>query len=239
MFKKFLNNIESIVREIAERKSLSFNERLETFNDPFAKEVEWEPAKNGGVGFRTRTMVTSGNETIKLRPSFPSLAISIGSLIIGFWLITISVTLNIPTIHNFSELFSVGYFVYYQVQNQISIEMILGVLFGLVFLILGLLCIYKLLRPVKFDRYERSFSRGYPFFRKTIVPFNDIKAIQIISEYCKGSNSSSYRSYELNLILNNKSRVTVVDHSDIYEIRRNGEEISKMLSVPVWDMTKT
>ena len=239
MIKTLLANIQKIAREAAERNRTAFDERLDAFNDDFAKELEWGPATRGGVGFRTRTMVTPGNQTIQFRPSLASFSISTGSVAIGFWLIARFVMPGISAQHYFYDPFGVIRALYYQLQHQISIGKISVTLFGLVFVVIGLISLYKLFRPVKFDGFKKTFSKGYPFFHRTLVAFDEIKAIQILSENCKDTKNNSFISYELNLVLKNKSRITVIDHSDVSEIRRNGNELSKMMFVPVWDITRT
>ena len=156
----------------------------------------------------------------------------------GFWLISRFVTPGISARHYVFDFFGAIRSMVYQLLNQTNIAKISVTLFGLVFVTIGLVCLYKLLRPVKFDSFSRSFAKGYPVFRRSLVSFDDIQAIQILSEHCRGTKSNSFTSYELNLVLKNKSRVTVVDHSDVSEIRKGGEALSKMLSVPVWDITK-
>ncbi len=239
MIKTLLANIQNIAREAAERNRIARKERLGAFKDDFAKELEWDPATRGGVGFRTRTMVIHGNGTIKFRPSLPSFAISTGSVAIGFWLIARFVMPGISARHYFYDPLGVIRALYYQLQDQMSVGKISVTLFGLVFVVIGLVGLYKLFRPVKFDGFKRTFSKGYPFLRRKLVSFDEIKAIQILSENCKDTKNNSFISYELNLVLKNKSRITVVDHSDVSEIRRSGDELSKMMFVPVWDITRT
>jgi hypothetical protein len=58
---------------------------------------------------------------------------------------------------------------------------------------------------------------------KNIVPLTQIHALQIISEWVPGKNS--YTSYELNIILKDSSRINIVDHSNIKQIRLDAEKI--------------
>ena len=244
MIEDFLSKIKNAVKELEELRRVSFNEKLDAFGSGFAKEVSWAPATRGGVGFRTRTMKQSGDQTIRFRPSSIALAISAGSTAFGLWLIARFVTPGISAEYYFLNFFGVIRAVYDRLAHQVDIAKISVTLFGLVFMTMGLVSLYKLLRPVRFDRFSRTFAKGYSFVRETSVSFNDIEAIQILSEHCRGAknnsnNSNSFTSYELNLVLKNKSRLTVVDHADVSEIRRNADVLSNMLSVPVWDITKT
>ena len=238
MIKDFLSNIRNAVQETEERHRVSLNERLDAFGDS-AKEVSWAPATRGGVGFRTRTMKQSADQTIKFSPSLIALAISVGSTAFGLWLIARFVTPGISAGYYFLNFFSVVRAVYAQLVHQVDIAKMSVTLFGLVFVTMGLVGLYKLLRPVRFDCFSRTFAKGYPFVRETSVPFSDIEAIQILAEHVRGTKNNSFTSYEFNLVLKNKSRLTVVDHSDVSEIRKNAELLAKMLTIPVWDITKT
>ncbi len=48
-------------------------------------------------------------------------------------------------------------------------------------------------------------------------------------------NKSSYYSYELNLVLNDGSRINVVDHGNLKRLRSDTQTLSQFLGKPVWD----
>ena len=62
----------------------------------------------------------------------------------------------------------------------------------------------------------------------------DIHALQLISEYCRGSKRSYY-SYELNLVLRNGRRINVMDHGDSEKLREDAKTLSQFLEKPLWD----
>jgi hypothetical protein len=242
MIKDFLKNIENIANELAQQRKISLNERLESFNNEFAKEVEWGPAVNGGVGFRTRTMVGSENEKVKFRAALLPLFIGLACLSSGFFVFFKLFHLFIPTSFHGLNLFGLVRTWYLTFMFQITsgeIEKIIALIVALVFILAGGVILYLIMRPIKFESNNFRFTKGYSWARPVEIPFKDIKAIQILSEVCRGDKGRRFRSYELNLILRSKDRVTVVDHSDINEIRRSAKVISKMLSIPVWDLTST
>lgn len=238
MIKDFLSKTRSAVQEMEACRRVAFNERMDAFGDA-AKAVSWAPATRGGVGFRTRTLRQSGDQTIRFNPSLFALAISVGSAALGLWLIARFVTPGVSARYYVLHFFSFVRVVYDQLVHSMDVAKISVTLFGLVFVVIGLVGLYKLLRPVRFDHFSRTFTKGYPLTRQTSVPFSDIEAIQIVSERCRGDENHSFTSYELNLVLKDSSRVTVVDHADVAEIRSNADVLSSMLSVPVWDITKT
>ena len=238
MIKDLLSKIRNVAQEAGARRQASFNARRDAFGDA-AKAVSWAPATRGGVGFRTRTLRQSGDQTIRFSPSLFALAISAGSAVFGLWLIARFVTPGISARYYVLHFFSFVRVVYDQLVHSMDVAKISVTLFGLVFVAIGLFGLYKLLRPVRFDHFSRTFTKGYSLIRQTSVQFSDIEAIQIVSERCRGDENHSFTSYELNLVLKDSSRVTVVDHADVAEIRSNADVLSSMLSVPVWDITKT
>ena len=64
----------------------------------------------------------------------------------------------------------------------------------------------------------------------------EIYAIQLLKEYCRG-DKSSYYSYELNLVLEDASRINVVDHGKLNLIRSDAEKLAAFLDIPLWDAT--
>jgi hypothetical protein len=55
-----------------------------------------------------------------------------------------------------------------------------------------------------------------------------------LTEYVSG-NKNSYYSYELNLVLNDGSRINVVDHGNLKQLRSDTQTLSQFLGKPVWD----
>jgi hypothetical protein len=50
-------------------------------------------------------------------------------------------------------------------------------------------------------------------------------------------NKNSYYSYELNLVLDDGSRINVVDHGNLDRLRSDAQTLSRFLDKPVWDAT--
>lgn len=74
-------------------------------------------------------------------------------------------------------------------------------------------------------------------YKNKIIPINNFYAIQIVSELVTWKNSS-YTSYELNMILKDSSRINIIDHWDLEEIRKNAFEISNKLWIKIYDITQ-
>jgi hypothetical protein len=81
---------------------------------------------------------------------------------------------------------------------------------------------------------ENSFDGS---IAKNMTSLRDIRAIQVIGENCSGSKGSRYRSYEINLVLRDASRVNVIDHGNLSQILLDAQQISARLRVPIWDVS--
>ena len=115
-------------------------------------------------------------------------------------------------------------------------------LIGLALMAVGGFLFYQGTAPIVFDQRTGFFWKG----RKTpdviigqeslkhFTELDQIHALQLISEYCRG-NKSSYYSYELNLVLEDGKRVVVVDHGSKKGIREDAGTLSEFLGKPVWD----
>lgn len=71
------------------------------------------------------------------------------------------------------------------------------------------------------------------------VPLEQIYAIQLI-KVIRGTGKYRNTNYELNLVLKNKERVNVIHNGEVRhsikaQIRKDAEELSRFLGLPVWD----
>jgi hypothetical protein len=126
--------------------------------------------------------------------------------------------------------------------------MILPLMIGLVFAGVGGVtttnCVYFGLAPIVFDKrrgeywkgrtapYEAANREGMKHYAK----LSGVRALQIIRERCTSKNSSYY-SYELNLVLDDGSRLNVVDHGNLERLREDASRLGAFLGKPVWDGT--
>ena len=71
------------------------------------------------------------------------------------------------------------------------------------------------------------------------MSFNEIYAVQLISENVYSEDKSGYRrvyrftSYELNLVLKNQERINIVDHGDKEVILFDARTISNVIGIPI------
>jgi hypothetical protein len=190
--------------------------------DPAAMQTEWTPAKRDGTNFQTQKLVEININRIEFLATNGAIAIYILFALMGL----------MTAIAFFIKLSS-GLF---------NAVMIMPLLVGLIFTIVGGCMFYFGTAPVVFDKYKGFFWKGRrspdeESDRKEIkyfIALEDIHSLQLISEYC-GSDRSPYYSYELNLVLINGSRINVVDHANLVKLREDAQTLSAFLGKPVWD----
>ncbi len=193
--------------------------------DPIAMQTDWTPAKRGGANFRTHNLVKVNSSRLEFRASMGAKLFYLIFLLIG-----IGVLIGFST----SKLSSGGL--------SVDLLRIAPILFGLTFVIVGGCLLYFGTVPIVFDNRNRAFwiGRKAPgeVFDKTelkhFAEFENIHALQLISEYCRG-DKSSYYSYELNLVLVSGKRINVVDHGSQNKLREDAAILSAFLKKPVWD----
>ncbi len=200
------------------------------FQDSLALKTQWTALKNGGTNFRTHGLVSTGSARLEFKPTpfawvfyfifiLPGAALSVGLPILFF---------------TKPDLISSD-------KNAIIVPLIIGV----VFLSIGLLMAYSGSKPIVFDQMRMLFWKGRPRGEGRIrresfseaCELSQIHALQIIAEYCRG-NKSSYYSYELNLVLEDGSRMNVVDHGSLTALKKDAQKLAGFLNVPLWDQTQ-
>jgi hypothetical protein len=193
------------------------------FGDPLALTTEWTPASRGGSNFRTHKLI----QIDSLRVEFhASAAAKVFYTIFGLAGLA------------FMVAFSAGH----RGVRAFSVDAIVPFLAGLIFATAGGAMMYTGTTPIVFDKATGYFWKGrkspqdVPDVQslKKCVQLVQIHALQLVSEYVR-SGKSSYYSYELNLVLEDASRMTVIDHGNLVRLREDARKLSEFLGKPVWD----
>ena len=100
---------------------------------------------------------------------------------------------------------------------------------------------YHFYMPCVFDKQLGIFYKSYTFKlheanrkqRDNYIPLKSIVAIQIIGEHVR-SDDGSYKSFELNLVLEDNTRKNVIDHGNLKSIIDDAHMLSEFLDVPIW-----
>jgi hypothetical protein len=185
------------------------------FGDPLALRVDWGPASRGGEGMRTHRLKAVGRDRIEFR-------MAIGPFLLSFLVLLLGVSIT-----------------YYGVSHREDHRWWMQILAGLVFFGAGTTLLVSH-RPAVFDRRIGWFYRGRrPTLPRegSVVLLSHIHALQILGEVCSGAKGGSYRSYEINIVLNDGTRHNVIDHGALSKIRVDAARLAQFLGVPVWDAT--
>lgn len=196
-------------------------------DDPIAARTEWAPARRGGASFRTRHLVEIDSHRLEFRASAVAVLFYVLFLVMGV----------VALVVFFAITFAFG-------EPSRRIFILIPLVVGAGFVCVGGGGLYFGTAPLVFDKRMGLFWRGRRTpssaldrgSAKDCVFLEDIHALQLISEYCRGENTSYY-SYELNLVLEDGKRINVVDHGDQLWLQVDAGRLSSFLNKPVWDAT--
>ncbi|MFO7937355.1 MAG: hypothetical protein R6V06_07100 [Kiritimatiellia bacterium] len=217
-----LNKIMEQVKEFAGKRERFDPSR---FNDQVALQTGWGPVKNDGINFRTHSLSKKDDWQIAFKPTIGAILFSGIFIAVSIGLISLAIIAD--------------------TKGEWSMNLLI-LLFGLVFGGIGGGMLYKFTTPIIFDKQSGTFRKGrksptqvqHPGKIKQNVWLANIHALQIISEYCRSRSNnggSSYRSYELNLVLDDSKRINVIDHGNYARLRKDAESLAEFLGVPLWD----
>ena len=101
-----------------------------------------------------------------------------------------------------------------------------------------------MLTPIVFDRtsgfYWKSWKKLDKTSKSNTCALKDICALQIVHKIIKRNRSNKDRSlFELNIILNNKMRLHILDHSTLENLHSDAEDLAQFLGVPLWNGVRT
>lgn len=203
-----------------------------TIDDPVAKRTGWGPASGGGASFKEHKLVEVSPRRLEFR-------IALAARVFYYTLITVGVgCLGIAL-----------YFFMTGARGEGGLFAMLSFLPGLI----GGLGSYFTGRPRVFDLDTGWYWKGRKprdaedlEQRNNCTSLKNVYALQILGETVHTPSSgtgsdwsagSTFDSYELNLVLNDGSRINVVDHGNIDTIRCDAARLSEFLGVPLWDAT--
>lgn len=198
--------------------------------DEIAMRTGWGPARGGGASFRTHRLVEVAPDRREFRATRGAVAFYLIFLVVG-----------LGTIVGFSLA---GVANGFPSGSGSLIARVLPFLVGTVFAGAGGALLYSGAAPIVFDRRRGDYWKGrrapYEVTNRSEleewVELDRIHALQIVSEHCR-SDDSSYYSYELNIVLDDGSRLNVVDHGNRAELRADAEALAAFLERPLWDAT--
>jgi hypothetical protein len=215
--------IEKSVHRAATELKESSGERA-FLDDPIAQQTKWSRAQKGKSNILSHKLVRIDQGRMEFRMTMLSLFTCIALI-----------------------LFGAGFVGYSFSDGQFNHKYIPQILIGLAALCGGGWMLYSGTLPRIFDKRKGAFWKG----RKApdamtrwkessnYVRLENIYALQLISHISSKVNSEGHHSstthYEINLILQDSSRVNVVHHGNKKRIRRDAAVLAEFLNKPLWD----
>ncbi|MEO0900077.1 MAG: hypothetical protein AAFY71_26920 [Bacteroidota bacterium] len=198
---------------------------LKRFAHPMAEKVAWAPLKPGGTNVRAEKAVQISAMEVIIKSTFTVKAIALLVFLLGLSMLFLGVADMINPSQGILE-FHGGFLM----------------LISLLPLWAGNHLIKKVAKRSNFQRENSSFFQEKPErafsiqkIKSSEVSLDNIVAIQLLREYIRSSEGKHFDSYEMNLVLDDGSRVNLMDHGDLRSIRSDAKMIARFLSVPVWD----
>ena len=222
MFEKLKKLIEEAQKKAAESYAKSIDKSH--FNHPLAEQTDWHPLKGGGANFATHFLDSSNPDLLTFRATKGAYAFSIIFAFFGL------LGMAIPLAIFFTEGMEEWGLIFF------------AIVFGGIFLAVGLMAFHFMTMPRVFDTFYGCYYKGrkkpkHDFENEkkhAITHLADVKAIQVLRERVRGKNSSYY-SYEINLILQDASRINIIDHGKQQSVIEDAQTLATTLGVPLWD----
>ena len=192
------------------------NNNQSTSDDPIAKKVSWKPANPGGTKVKITKMVSEeGKLKVKL---------SRGVVILGYVLLSGSIPISIA--------FSSAIY-----NHQGGAFFLLPLVHGSVPTFFGCYLIHQK-KLHTFDKIAGKYYKGK--YSNQVMDeseskagyIEDIHSIQLIREHV-AAKETTYYSYELNIVLKDASRINIMDHSHLKNIKKSAEMLSAYIGVPI------
>lgn len=241
MWNEFLENIANEVKGFFIDKETLINNYVNWLNDEIVKNTSFYPLKNWWTNTTTHHLEQDEKWNIIFKPKtlmfwIIKIILLIPIFVILYIIITKDLSWEITYIKSIKDY-----------KEAISISIILNIFLWLVISVFSKTKIFDFENNCFYDlRFKKLvWNKDIDLTKIWIIDFSKIYAIQIIPEKIKNNNNTEnqvsfdtyYTSYELNLILKDSSRVLVVDHWNLSEIRNNAQVISQKLNIKIYDLT--
>ena len=208
--------------EQAAKQAEVYNRKLdETFKDPLARQTSWKPVERGGSSGRSRTLKQINPTRLEFKAApltlvLAGLAIAVGILV---------------ALTGFIGAGSADW-------NRVVISIPLTAA--------GLFFWFQLTRPAILDKQTGFYwvGRNAPASpsaareQANATMLSDVGAVQVIAEDVRTERGRTFRSFEINLVLYDGSRLNLVDHAKLSVIKADAQRVAEFLQVPLWDASE-
>ena len=187
------------------------------FNDEVALKTDWEPLNTSSSNFDTRKLSMEDRRYMKYKTTmglklFGGLFMVVGAAFLSF----------------------VGPRMHGRWLPDSFLEEGLAQLVCLLFIFFGMALLYFVSSPVEFDGRKGVFLKGRGKRRKSIN-FSEIHALQLIPKRVTDSDGPDYFNHQLNLVLNDASRIHIVDYYHAEKAKQDSKVIADLMNKKVWD----
>ena len=202
---------------------------IETYlqnDDKVVSLTKWSPLSHGGQSFKSHKLVQVDDDHIEFRMSLQSAMVYMYITLLGLFTMVLSVFGNIMGFSGSGSpliffavglLFSaVGLFLYYKAKTKVSISRTYPAIYN------GDIDPAQAINPNTIDGFK---------------PLHKLHSIQVLQKYIESTikdTNNSYFSYEINLIMNDGTRINVVDHGNRKAIIKQSNKLAEFLDVPLW-----
>ncbi|MCW5203649.1 MAG: hypothetical protein QTN59_09430 [Candidatus Electrothrix communis] len=198
------------------------------FHDPVALETIWLPVKSKGTTRKTHKLKKINSDRLEFRAT-------VGEALRYLLLVAVGIALLFFLL---GPDFATG-------QVSLNRDLLIPMLIYALPLYWGGRLLYHNTTPLVFDRQKRLFWKGrktpesdlHGEFSKPCVRLNKIHALQLIRKYVTNWRFHSSFSYELNLVLQDGSRIHVVPGGKRSHLREDAIFLAHFLHIPLWDAT--
>lgn len=196
------------------------------FQDPIAIKTSWSPLVRGGSNFKSAGLQKVNEQRVEFRASLMAKLMALVFVVMGLALAAVFISKQTDKLADYK----------FKMADFIPVAM------GVLFAVIGVGMFFSALIPAVFDLGHGYFCKSRqkpermidPSKLKRYAELKRVRALQIISERCK-TKKSYYYSYELNLVLDDGSRINVVDHGNQTALRTDAQTLSQFLNKPLWD----
>lgn len=184
-------------------------------NNPELLKADWGPNKFGGSQYNINYFIYENN-VLKIVPSKAAKIIP---------LIVIILFAALP--------------VFFSLINHKENKPIIFSVFGLIDIVFIILYI-RLFIKIEINPIQDTIKKGFNLSKaKTIAKVSDIVFIQVVEQKIN-QKKNNYYSYEINLVMKNKDRISLTDHADFDVIKTQSQQLKAFLNKSIYTKsTKT
>ena len=202
------------------------------FDDELAMRTQWSPVVKGGSHVGTHDLKEVSPDRLVFTPT-PTSQLSVWTML------GIGIAIPVAALLNMNE----G--VQLDDDNFIAAAAICIFASGF-FVAAGLIMRNGIGRSHTFDRRSGKYwnTRKEPVSpargADKAVSLDQIYALQIIEEHFPATQKQRrYNSYELNLVLDDASRINIIDHTEANQVRSEAGKLARFLGdIPLWDASR-